>query len=226
MSFYLFSILLIINILSFILLDFPSSHFKYLAYDSNSLDKSLNLPPPFRPYMQQHFLPPSTDTTSNFSIHTLSSSSNAILNPTPSLYQHTSTSTSQITTTTELLPTSNSPNHYTTPSNTPPAVPYNTVQPSALQIPISPPIPLSLNNTLPSQSLTQNPPPSSTHDPSLLNQNPFSSSIPPIPTISQTISSTTQSTSSFFSILLFKTSPLILSNPLQTPLILFLLLQR
>ena len=40
------------------LLDFPSSHFKYLAYDSNSLDKSLNLPPPIPPYIQQHFLPP------------------------------------------------------------------------------------------------------------------------------------------------------------------------
>ena len=88
--------------------------------------------------MQQHFLPPSTDTTSNVSIHTLSSSSNAILNPTPSLNQHTATSTSQITTTTELLPTFNSPNHYTTPSNTPPAVPYNTVQSSAPQTPVLP----------------------------------------------------------------------------------------
>ena len=42
------------------LLDFPSSHFKYLAYDSNSLDKSLNLPPSVRPYTQQHHTTPST----------------------------------------------------------------------------------------------------------------------------------------------------------------------
>ena len=180
--------------------------------------------------MQQHFLPPSTDTTSNVSIHTLSSSSNAILNRTPSLNQHTSTSTSQITTTTELLPTSNSPNHYTTPSNTQPALPYNTVQPFALQIPVLPPIPLSLNNTLPSQSLTQNPPPSSTHDPSLLNQNPLSSSsIPPIPTISQTISSTTQSTlyNPYLSLYpTFQNFPTNSFQPPPNPLILFLLLQH
>ena len=63
------------------------------------------------------------------------------------------------------------------------------------QFPHYPPIPLSLNNTLPTQSLPQNPPPSSTHDPSLFNQNPFSSSLPPISSISQTTSSTTQPTS-------------------------------
>ena len=167
--------------------------------------------------MQQHFLPPSTDTTSNVSIHTLSSSSNAILNHTPSLHQPTSTSTSQITTTTEILPTSNSPNHYTTLSNTPPAVPHNTVQPSALQIPILPPIPLSLNNTLPSQSITQNLPSSSTHDPSIPNQNPFSSSIPSIPTISQTIPSTTQSTSCNPYLSLYPTFQNFPTNSLQPP---------
>ena len=118
-----------------------------------------------------------------------------MVNPTPPIYQHIPNSTSQVTTTNENLPTSHSPNQYTTPSNTPPALPYNTVQPSAFQIPTLPPIPLSLNNTLPTQSLPQNPPPSSTHDPSLFNQNPFSSSLPPILSISQTTSSTTQSTS-------------------------------
>ena len=171
--------------------------------------------------MQQHFLPPSTDTTSNVSIHTLSSSSNAILNPTPSLYQHTSTSTSQIITTTEILPTSNSPNHYTTPSNTTPAVPYNTVQPSALQIPVLPPIPLSLNNTFPHSPSLKIPhllPPMillyliKTHY-LLLLYHQFLLSLklfllPPNPL---------RTTLIFLSILLFKTSPLILSNPLQTP---------
>ena len=141
------------------LLDFPSSHFKYLVYDSNSLDKSLNFPPSVRPYTQQHHLPPSTDTISNVSIHTLPSSSNAVINPTPPINQHIPTSTSQVTTINENLPTSHLPNQYTTPSNTPPAVSYNTVQPSALQIPTLPPIPLSLNNTLPTQSLPQNLPP-------------------------------------------------------------------
>ena len=211
-------------------LDFPSSHFKYLPFDSNSLDKSLNLPPPVRPYTQQHNLPPSTGTISNVSIHTLPSSSNAILNPTPPLNQHISTSTSQITTTNETLPTSHSPNHYTTPSNTPPAVPYNTVQPSAFQIPTLPPIPLSLNITLPTQSLTQNPhllPPTILlylikipflllpHHQFLL----FLKLLLLLPNPPRT-------TLIFLSILLFKTSPLILSNPLQTPLILFLLLQH
>ena len=119
----------------YILLDFPSSRFKYLAYDSNSLDKSLNLPPPVRPYTQQHHLPPSTDTISNVSIHTLPSSSNAVVNHTPPINQLIPTSTSQVTTINENLPTSHSPNQFTSPSNTPPAVPYNTVQPSALQIP-------------------------------------------------------------------------------------------
>ena len=154
------------------LLDFPSSHFKYLAY---GLDKSLNLPPPVRPYTQQHHLPPSTDTISNVSINTLRSSSNTILNPTSPVNQHIPISTTQIITTNETLPTSHSPNHYTTPSNNPPAVPYTTVQSSAFQIPTLPSIPLSLNNNIPTQSLTQNPPPSSTHDPSLFNPNSFSS---------------------------------------------------
>ena len=90
----------------FNLLDFPSSHFKYLAYDSNSFDKSLNLPPPVCPYNQQHYLSPSTDTISNASIHTLPSSSNAVVNPTQSLNQHISTSTSQVATINENLPTS------------------------------------------------------------------------------------------------------------------------
>ena len=107
------------------LLDFPSSHFQYLTYDSNSLDKSLNLPPPVRSYAQQHTTPPSIDTTSNISIQTLPSSSNALLNP-PQLNQSIPPSTSQITTADETLP-SHSPNQYTTPSNTPPAVSSNPV---------------------------------------------------------------------------------------------------
>ena len=200
------------------LLDFPSSHFKYLAYDSNSLDKSLNLPPPVRPYTQQHYLPPSTDTISYVSIRTLPSSSKAVVNPTPSINQHISTSTSQVTTVNENLPTSHSPNQYTTPSNRQPAVPYNTVQPSAFQIPTLPTTPFSLINTLPTQSLPQNLPPSSTHNPSLFNQNPFSSSsLPPIPPISQTTSSTTQSTSYNHYLSLYPTFQNFHTNSLQRP---------
>ena len=89
------------------LLDFPSSHFQYLAYDSNSLDKSLNLPSPIRPYTQQPYLPPSTDTTSNISIQTLPSSSNAIINPISLNNQYNPTSTSQVTLTNENLSSSN-----------------------------------------------------------------------------------------------------------------------
>ena len=125
------------------LLDFPSSHFTYLAYDSNSLDKSLNLPPPVRPYNQQHHLPPSTDTTSNISIQTLPSFSKAVVNPISLNNQYNPTSTSQVTLTNENLPTSHSPNLHTsrnlhlntTPSNTPPTVPPNPVPPSTSSIP-------------------------------------------------------------------------------------------
>ena len=155
------------------LLDFPSSQFQYLAYDPNSLDKSLNLPPPIRPYTHQSYLPPSTDTTSNISIQTLPSSSNAIINPISPNNQHNPASTSQVTLNNDNLSTSNSPNQYTTPSNTPPAVPPNSVSLSTSFIPTLPPIPLSFNNTLPTQSFLPN---------------------PPISSISQTSSSTTQPT--------------------------------
>ena len=195
------------------LLDFPSSHFTYLA--SNSLDKSL--PPPVRPYTQLHHLPPSTDTTSNISIQTLPSSSNAVVNLIPLNIQHNPTSTSQLTLINENLPTSHSPNQYTTPSNTPPAVPPNPVPPSASSIPALPPNPLSLNNTLPTQSFPQNAPPSSTHDPSLFTQNPFSSSLPPISSISQTTSSTTQPTSYNPYISLYPTFQNFPTNSFQPP---------
>ena len=155
------------------LLDFPSSHFQYLAYDPNSLNKSLNLPSPIRPYTQQSYLPPSTDTTSNISIQTLPSSSNALINPISLNNQHNPTSTSQVTLNNENLSPSNSPNQYNTPSNTPPAVPPNSVSLSTSFIPTLPPIPLSFNNTLPTQYFPPN---------------------PPISSISQTSSSTTQPT--------------------------------
>ena len=177
------------------LLDFPSSHFAYLTYDSNSIDKSLNLPPPVHPYSQQYNIPLSNDTIPNFSIQTLPSSSHVVVSPTSSLNQHLTPSTSQvtslpqhnppsnplpqITTINDNHPPSHSPNQNTTLSNTSPAVICNSVQPSTFQIPTLNPIPLSLNTTIPTQFLSQNPPSSSTQHPS----------------ISQTTSSTTQSTS-------------------------------
>ena len=147
------------------LLDFPSSHFVYLTYDSNSIDKSLNLPPPVRPYFHQPNIPPSNETISTASIQTLSSSSHPVTNPTSSLIRHISPptsqdtslnhnnppSTSQITTIHNNPPLSHSPNQYTTPSNTPPAVISNPVQHSTFQIPSLNPIPLSLNTTMPAQ---------------------------------------------------------------------------
>ena len=177
------------------LLEFPSSHFAYLTYDSNSIDKSLNLPPPVHPYSQQYNIPLSNDTIPNFSLQTLPSSSHVAVNPTSSLNQHLPPSTSQVTslpqhnpppnplpqstTITDNHPPSHSPSQYTAPSNTPPAVICNSVQPSTFQIPTLNPIPLSLHTTIPTQFLSQNPPSSSTQYPS----------------ISQTTSSTTQSTS-------------------------------
>ena len=133
------------------LLDFPSTHFSYLTFDSKSIDKSLNLPPPIRPYAKQNLLPPSIDTTSNVSLQTLPSSSNVILNTNPSSNQNFPPSTSQTTTITTNPSISSTPNQYTTPSNTPPVLPSNTAQLPVYQFPTIPPIPLSLINTLNTQ---------------------------------------------------------------------------
>ena len=175
------------------LLDFPSTQFAYFTYDSNSIDKSLNLPPSVRPYSQQNSIPLSNDTISDLSIQTLPSSSQVVLNPTSSsnqnippstsqvtsLNQHNPPSISQVITTNNNPPPSHSPIQYTTPSNTPPALSCNPIQPPTFQIPTLNPIPLSLNTTIPNQFRSQNPPSSSTQHPS----------------ISHTTSSTTQSTS-------------------------------
>ena len=175
------------------LLDFPSSHFVYLTYDSNSINKSLNLPSPVRPYFHQYNTPPPNETISTVSIQTLPSSSNPVTNLTSSSTQHISPSTSQdtslnhhnppptsqITTINNNPPLSHSPNPYTTPSNTPLAVISNPIQHSTFQIPTLNPIPLSLNTTIPTHFLSQNPPSSCTQ-----NYSNF-----------QTTSSTTQSTS-------------------------------
>ena len=155
------------------LLDFPSSHFVYLTYDSNSIDKSLNLPPPVRPYFHQSNIPPSNETISTASIQTLSSSSHSVTNPTSSSTQHISPptsqdtslnhnnppSTSQITTIHNNPPLSHSPNQYTTPSNTPPAVISNPVLHSTFQIPSLNPIPLlnPPNSLPPTSTLSSNP---------------------------------------------------------------------
>ena len=100
------------------LLDFPSSHFVYLTYDSNSIDKSLNLPPPVRPYFHQPNIPPSNETISTASIQTLSSSSHPVTNPTSSLTRHISPPTSQDTSLNHNNPPSTS--QITTSHNNPP----------------------------------------------------------------------------------------------------------
>ena len=187
----------------------------YLTYDSNSIDKSLNLPPPVRPYSHQYNIPPSNETISTASIQTLPSSSHPVTNPTSSLTQHISPptsqdtslnhnnppSTSQITTINNNPPLSHSPNQYTTPSNTPPAVISNPVQHSTFQIPTLNPIPLPLNTTTPTQFLSQNPPSSSTQ-----NHSNF-----------QTTSSTTQSTSYNPYISLYPTFQNFPTNSFQPP---------
>ena len=89
---------------------------------------------------------------------TLPSSSNVIVNTNPTTNQNFPAFTSQTTTTTENLSTSHTPNQYTTPSNTPPVIPSNSVKLPVYQILTIPPIPFSLNNTLSTQPPTQNPP--------------------------------------------------------------------
>ena len=136
-------------------------------------------------------------------------------NPTSSLTRHISPptsqdtslnhnnppSTSQITTIHNNPPLSHSPNQYTTPSNTPPAVISNPVQHSTFQIPSLNPIPLSLNTTMPAQIFPQNPLSSSTQHHSTL----------------QTTSSTTQSTSYNPYISLYPTFQNFPTNSFQTP---------
>ena len=200
------------------LLEFPPSHFEYLVYDTNSIDKSLNLSPPVRPYFQPSNIPPSNETISTASIQTLPSSSNNITNPTSSSTQHNfpptpqdttlnhnnPPSTSQITTI-HNPPLSNSPNQYTTPSNTPPAIIANPIQHSTFQIPSLNPIPLSLNTTMPVQNFPQNPPSFS---------NPFSNQNH---STLQTTSSTTQSTSYNPYISLYPTFQNFPTNSFQPP---------
>ena len=53
--------------------------------------------------------------------------------------------------------TSPTPNQSTTPSNTPPIIIANTTQPPVFQIPTIPPIPLSSNTTITTQSQSHNP---------------------------------------------------------------------
>ena len=172
MNFYLLSITLTINILSFfILLDFPPSRFAYITNESNSIDKSLNIPPPIRPYAKQNPLPLSIDTTSNVFLQTLSSSSNVIVHTNPTTNQNVPPSTSQTTTTTANLSTSHTLNQYTTLSYTPPVIPSNNPQLPVYQIPTIPPIPLSLKKTFSTQPQTRNSPIYFPQNPSLIIQN-------------------------------------------------------
>ena len=110
------------------LLDFPPSHFSYITYNSNSIDKSLNLPPPIRPYAKQNPLPPSIDTTSNVSLQTLPSSLNVIVNINPGTNQNFHPSTPQTNTITTDPSTSPTPNQYITTSNNPRVLLSNTAQ--------------------------------------------------------------------------------------------------
>ena len=188
--------------------------------DSNSIDKSLNLSPSIRPDAKHHPLPPSIDTTSNVSLQTLPSSSNVIDNTNPTKNQIFPTSTSQTTKTTANLSTSHIPNQITPPSNTLPVIPYNIVQLPVYQIPTIHPTPLSLDNTISTQPLTQNPPTYFHQNPSLINQNPPSSlGIPPNPSNSQPSTSNLQSTSYIPYVSLhpgFQTFP---TNSFQLPII-------
>ena len=172
------------------LLDFPSPHFSYITYDSNSIDKRLNLPTPVRPYAKQNPLPPSIDTTSNISLQTLPSSSNVIVIANPSTNQNFYPSTSQTTTITNNLFASHTHNQDTTPSNTPPVLLSNIAQLPVYQIPAISSILLSLNNTT-TTTQPQNPPTNFSQNPSLINQNP-PSSVP----ISQNLFNSQHSTSS------------------------------
>ena len=197
------------------LLEFPPSHFEYLVYDTNSIDKSLNLPPPVRPYFHQSNIPSSNETISTASIQTLPSSSHSITNPTSYSTQHISPptsqdtslnhnnppSTSQFTTIHNNPPLSQSPNQYTTPSNTPPAVISNPIQHSTFQIPSLNPIPLSFNTTMHAQNIPQNLPSFSTQNHSTL----------------QTTSSTTQPTSYNPYISLYPTFQNFPTNSFQPP---------
>ena len=167
------------------LLDFPTTHLTYLTYDKHSLDKSLNLPPPVRPYSKQNYLPPCFDTTSDVSLQTNPSSSNVLINthsidnPIPNLDPPPPPAINHVIITQPS--TSQSPNQYNTPHNTPPLNIPTTTQPPVSQIPTTlPPIPLPFNNTIntqPTENLINLPP--SNLNPPPTSYNPYeSTSIP------------------------------------------------
>ena len=122
------------------LLDFPPTHFSYLTYVNNSINKSLNITFPIRPDATQNPLPPSIDTTSTVSLQTLPSSSNAVINTTSIANKSFYPPTSQTTKITTQPSTSHTPNQYTTPSNTPPMLTSNVTQPSVFHTSTIPPI--------------------------------------------------------------------------------------
>ena len=113
--------------------DFPITHFDlliYLTYDTHSINQSLEIPPPIRPYYT--YLPQTltSDTTSDVSVQTVPSTSNVLVNAhtfgnqppkldTPPLPSSISIPPSNNHITTQPS-SSHSPLQYNTPSNTPP----------------------------------------------------------------------------------------------------------
>ena len=135
--------------------DVPVSHSNYLTYDTHSIDKSLELPPPLGPQATRIPQIPSFDITSAISLQTTPSTFNGYVNthiignplpnldppPPPSLNNPITSQPSS----------SHSPHQFNVPSNSPPPK-TNTTQPSLSQIhrPL-PPFPLSLPTVLNTQ---------------------------------------------------------------------------
>ena len=146
------------------ILDFPVTHFDFLTYDTQSINKSLELFPPVRlynTYLSQTF---ASDTTSEISLQTMPSTSNEFVNthsfgnPPPNLDPRLSPPSNSLPPSNNLITTqttnSHSPLQYITPSNTPPPTNNNTItiQPTTSQIhrPI-PPIPISFSYVITTQ---------------------------------------------------------------------------
>ena len=177
MIFYPFSVPLKINTLSFLiflnflLLIFPTSLMIIIVLTKVLIFHLLFVP-------MQNNPPPSLDTTSNVSIQTRPSTSNAVINTKSIVDPNVDPPTSQTNIITTQPSTSPTPIQYTAPSNNPlqsPLILHNPV----FQIPTLPPIHLSFNTTITTQPQSRT---TQTHiPPNPLVINPYSPSSLPMP---------------------------------------------
>ena len=132
--------------------DFPVTHFDYLFYDNHSLDKSLEVPPPLRPYAKRTPQFPSFDATSDVSFQSIPSATQYLVNTQKMVIQRTPNLDPPSLNNAFTAQPSHSPHQYNILSNSHPPSNPNTMETSTSQILQSlPPIHLSSPNVITTQ---------------------------------------------------------------------------